>query len=49
MGHQYPYSTRWVKIIVIDTHTYGARSIFLLFCDNQDTESESQGIEIGAS
>ena len=26
---------------------YGARSIFLLFCDNQDTKSESRGVEIG--
>ena len=28
-------------------HIYGARAIFLLFYDNQDTESESRGIEMG--
>ena len=28
-------------------HIYGARAIFLLFYDNQDTESESQETEIG--
>ena len=27
-------------------HNYGARSISLLFCDHQDTESESCEIEM---
>ena len=27
-------------------HIYGARAILLLFCDNQENYSESQGIEI---
>ena len=27
-------------------YIYGARAIFLLFCDHQDTESESHEIEI---
>ena len=26
--------------IVVVLHIYGARAIFLLFCDNQDTESD---------
>ena len=30
-------------------HIYGARAIFLLFCDNQDTESESCEIEMSIS
>ena len=30
-------------------HIYGARAMFLLFCDHQDTESKSQEMEIGAS
>ena len=28
---------------------YGARASFILFCDHQDTESESQEIEIGVA
>ena len=38
MGEQYPYPTRWVKNIVVFINVYGARYIFLLFCDHQDTE-----------
>ena len=49
MGQQYPYSTRWVKIIVVVIHIYGGRAIFQLFCDNQDTESNSCEMEIGVS
>ena len=30
-------------------HIYVARTIYLLFCDNQDTESESLEINIGVS
>ena len=30
-------------------HIYGARAIFLLFCDHQYTESESREMEIGVS
>ena len=30
-------------------HIYGARDIYLLFCDHQDTESESQEIEMSIS
>ena len=30
-------------------HTYGALVIFLLFCDHQDTEFESQETEMFAS
>ena len=41
MGQPYTYSTRWVKNIVIVIHIYGALTIFLLFCDQQDTGSES--------
>ena len=35
----------WKIVVVI--HIHGARAIFLLFCDHQDTESESQGMETG--
>ena len=30
-------------------HIYGARAVLLLFCDHQDTESESCEIEIGVA
>ena len=30
-------------------HIYGASAIFLLFCDNQDTGSDSEEMEIGVS
>ena len=30
-------------------HIYGARAIFLLFCNHQDTESESREMEIGVA
>ena len=39
MGQQYPYSTRWKKNIVAILHIYGARAIFLVFFDHQETES----------
>ena len=41
MEQLYPKSTRWEKTIV------GAFVFFLLFCNYQDTESESQDMEIG--
>ena len=41
MGKWYLHSTRWVKNIVTIIHIHGVRAIFLLFCDHQDTESES--------
>ena len=47
MGQQYPYSTIWEKNIVGIVRIYGARAIFLLFCDHQDTGSKSREIEIG--
>ena len=40
MGQWYSYSTKQEKNIVAILHTYGARSIFTLFYDDQDTESE---------
>ena len=46
MAQLYPYSTIWEKNIVSIINIYGSRSIFLLFYDNQDNESESQEIEI---
>ena len=49
MGQRYPYSTRWEQNMVASNHIYGARAIFLLFCDNQDTEYEPQEIEIGVT
>ena len=47
MGKWYPYSTRWVKNIAVILHVFGALAIFLLFYDDQDTESESWEMEIG--
>ena len=32
--------------IVENIHTYGGTAIFLLFCDHQDTESESNEIDM---
>ena len=49
MGQQYPSYTIWVENIVAILHIYGARSISLLFCDYQDTESESCEMEFGVS
>ena len=46
MIQRYLYSTRWEKNVVAIIHIYGARSIFLLFYDNQATESESCEIEM---
>ena len=43
------YSTRLVKFIVVVLHIYGAKAILPLFCDYQDTESESPGMEIGVA
>ena len=34
---------------MITLHNYGARAIFLLFCDHTYTESESQEIEMSIS
>ena len=49
MGQKYLYSTIREKNIVVLIHIYGARSIFLLFCDHQDTESESRKTETSIS
>ena len=43
MGKLFSYSTRWEKNTVATIHIYGARAIFLLFCDHQDTESHVRG------
>ena len=40
MGQRYSYSTEWEKNTVAIIHIYGARSIFLLFYDDQDTASD---------
>ena len=34
---------------MITLHNYGARAIFLLFCDHTDTESESREIQMSIS
>ena len=44
MEQRCPYFTIWVKNIVVFIHIYGSRVIFVLFCDHQYTESESQGM-----
>ena len=49
MRQLYPYYIISVKNIVAILHIYGARAIFLLFCDQQDTESKSRGTEIGVA
>ena len=36
-------------IILVVLHIYGARAIFLLFCDHQETESETREMNIGAA
>ena len=41
VGKLYSYSTKWEKNIVETLHIYGASAFSVLFCDNQDTESES--------
>ena len=40
----YPYVTEWEKGSTEIIHIFGARAIFLLFYDNQDTENEYQEI-----
>ena len=39
MGQGYSYHTRWKKNIVVILHNNGARSILLILCDHQDSES----------
>ena len=34
MGQRYAYSTKWEKNVLAIIYIYGARAIFLLFCDN---------------
>ena len=47
MGQQYPYYRRWEQNIVAIIHICWGRVISLLFCDHQETESESCEMEIG--
>ena len=49
MGQQYLYHKIWVTNIVIIILIYVALAMFLLFCDHQNTESESLDIEIGVA
>ena len=49
MGKRYTYSTRWEQNIVVFFHIYGARAIFLIFCDHQDNDSKSCEIKIGVA
>ena len=46
MGQKYLYPTIWEQNVVAILHIYRARAISLLFCDHQDTKSESQDKEI---
>ena len=39
MRKWYPYSTKQEENIVVIIHVYVARAIFILFYDDQDTES----------
>ena len=38
MRQRYLYYTKWEKNAVEIIHIYGARGIFILFYDDQDTE-----------
>ena len=49
MVQRYTYYKKWEQNIVSIIHIYGARAIFLLFCDHQDTESESREVEMRIS
>ena len=40
MWQCFPYSKKWVENIVTVLHIYGDLSIFIIFCDHQDTESK---------
>ena len=40
MGQKYTHYKRWEESTVVILHIYGHRTIFSLFCDHQDTESE---------
>ena len=46
---QYPYPTRWEKNILAIIYSYGARAIFPLFYNNQDTEYETYEIEVSVA
>ena len=37
------------EIVFVILHIYGARVIFLLFCNHKENESESQEMEIGVA
>ena len=47
MGQWYPYSTELLKTIVEITNSYESLAMFFIFCDHQDTDSGSRGMEIG--
>ena len=49
MGKQYLHSTIGKKNIVLILYIYGARAIFLLLYDHQDTASRLQEMEIDGS
>ena len=49
LGQWYSYSSIWEKNIVEVLHIYGSISVLLLFCDHQDTKSESCEIEMSIS
>ena len=48
-GYQYFTGIKREKSIVAIIHFYLVRSIFLLFCHHQDTESDFQEIDIGVA
>ena len=49
MVQLYRYSTIQVKNILAILYIHRSRDISLLFCNNQDTESEEQEMEIGVA
>ena len=48
MRQRYPYTTRWVKNIVVIPIIYGFKVVILIFYYHQDTEYEKYEIEMSA-
>ena len=48
-GTSHTYSKGWVDFVLVILHFFGDLAIFLLFCNHQNTKSESRDMEIGVS
>ena len=49
MEKWYSHSTKWEKDTVAIIHIYGARGSFILYYDDQDTESDEWEIKMSTS